>query len=175
MDASWAVDAGGLKVGSGQLSFGASDSAFNKARICLGCASTIAEGSDGADGSARLLEKAGSTSINRRPPAAAMRALLCSIFPRHSAISASKSSSDMFASISLCTTTELRASHPSFIYTPHRRPQAVQDGGRLAWGSGPPGEPPSYTGIDVIYRPRREDCRPICFPRRATYMMATGS
>jgi hypothetical protein len=45
---------------------------------------------------------------------------------------------------------ELRASHPSFVYTPHRRPRAVQDGGRLAWGSGPPGEPPSYTGIDVI-------------------------
>jgi hypothetical protein len=45
---------------------------------------------------------------------------------------------------------ELRASHPSFVYTPHRRPQAVQDGGRLAWGSGPPGEPPSYTGTDVI-------------------------
>ena len=45
---------------------------------------------------------------------------------------------------------ELRASHPSFVYTPHRRPQAVQDGGRLAWGSGPPGEPPSYTGSDVI-------------------------
>jgi hypothetical protein len=45
---------------------------------------------------------------------------------------------------------ELRTSHPSFVYTPHRRPQAVQDGGRLAWGSGPPGEPPSYTGVDVI-------------------------
>src|SRR4051812_34221618 len=45
---------------------------------------------------------------------------------------------------------ELRASHPNFVYTPHRRPQAVQDGGRLAWGSGPPGEPPSYTGTDVI-------------------------
>jgi SnoaL-like domain len=44
----------------------------------------------------------------------------------------------------------LRASHPSFVYTPHRPPQAVQDGGRLAWGSGPPGEPPSYTGVDVI-------------------------
>ena len=29
-------------------------------------------------------------------------------------------------------------------------PAARQDGGRLAWGSGPPGEPPSYTGIDVI-------------------------
>jgi hypothetical protein len=45
---------------------------------------------------------------------------------------------------------ELRASHPSFVYTPHRRPQAVQDGGRLSWGSGPPGDPPSYTGVDVI-------------------------
>jgi hypothetical protein len=45
---------------------------------------------------------------------------------------------------------DLRASHPSFVYTPHCRPQAVQDGGRLAWGSGLPGEPPDYTGIDVI-------------------------
>jgi len=45
---------------------------------------------------------------------------------------------------------ELRASHPSFVYAPHRPPQAVQDGGRLAWGSGPPGEPPRYTGLDVI-------------------------
>jgi hypothetical protein len=45
---------------------------------------------------------------------------------------------------------ELRASHPSFVYTPHSRPQAVQDGGRLAWGSGPARQPPSYTGLDVI-------------------------
>ena len=45
---------------------------------------------------------------------------------------------------------ELRASHPNFVYTPHRAPQAVQDGGRLSWGSGPPGEPPRYTGLDVI-------------------------
>jgi len=45
---------------------------------------------------------------------------------------------------------ELRASHPGFVYTPHRPPQAVQDGGRLAWGSGPPGEPPRYAGLDVI-------------------------
>jgi hypothetical protein len=45
---------------------------------------------------------------------------------------------------------ELRTSHPSFVYTPHRPPQAVQDAGRLAWGSGPPGEPPRYTGLDVI-------------------------
>jgi SnoaL-like domain len=45
---------------------------------------------------------------------------------------------------------ELRDSHPSFVYTPHRPPQAVQDSGRLAWGSGPPREPPRYTGLDVI-------------------------
>ena len=45
---------------------------------------------------------------------------------------------------------ELRATHPSSVYTPHRPPQAVQDGGRLAWGSGPPGEPPRYRGLDVI-------------------------
>jgi len=47
-------------------------------------------------------------------------------------------------------TDELRAAHPSFVYAPHRPPQAVQDGGRPAWGSGPPGEPPRYTGLDVI-------------------------
>jgi hypothetical protein len=45
---------------------------------------------------------------------------------------------------------ELRATHPNFVYTPHGSPQAVQDGGRLAWNSGPPGEPPRYTGLDVI-------------------------
>lgn len=45
---------------------------------------------------------------------------------------------------------ELRAMHPSFVYTPHRAPQAVQESGRLAWGSGPPGAPPLYTGLDVI-------------------------
>jgi SnoaL-like domain len=45
---------------------------------------------------------------------------------------------------------ELRAGHPSFVYTPHRAPQAVQDGGCLQWGSGPAGEPPRYTGLDVI-------------------------
>ena len=45
---------------------------------------------------------------------------------------------------------ELRAGHPRFVYTPHSTPQAVQDGGRLAWGSGPAGGPPRYTGLDVI-------------------------
>jgi hypothetical protein len=45
---------------------------------------------------------------------------------------------------------ELRADHPTFVYTPHTIPQAVQNGGRIAWGSGPAGEPPRYTGLDVI-------------------------
>jgi SnoaL-like domain len=29
---------------------------------------------------------------------------------------------------------ELRASHPSHVYTPHNAPIAVQDGGRVDWG-----------------------------------------
>jgi len=45
---------------------------------------------------------------------------------------------------------ELRASHPSYVYTPHNAPIVVQDGGRVDWGSGPAGEPPGYTGIDII-------------------------
>ena len=38
----------------------------------------------------------------------------------------------------------------SYVYTPHNAPIAVQDGGRIDWGSGPAGEPPRYTGIDII-------------------------
>jgi hypothetical protein len=45
---------------------------------------------------------------------------------------------------------DLRATHPHFVYTPHGAPQALHNGGRLAWGSGPPGETPDYTGLDVI-------------------------
>ncbi|HMA48773.1 MAG TPA: nuclear transport factor 2 family protein [Magnetospirillaceae bacterium] len=45
---------------------------------------------------------------------------------------------------------ELRDGHPAFVYTPHGQPQAVQNSGRVAWGSGLPGQPPAYTGIDVI-------------------------
>ena len=69
---------------------------------------------------------------------------------------------------------ELRASHPNYVYTPHGAPQAVQDGGRLAWGSGPPGEPPRYTGLDFIIV-RDVKSRPICFPRRAICMRRTAS
>jgi hypothetical protein len=45
---------------------------------------------------------------------------------------------------------ELRAGHPRYVYTPHNAPAAVQDGGRVDWGSGPAGEPPRYTGVDII-------------------------
>ena len=45
---------------------------------------------------------------------------------------------------------DLRATHPHFVYTPQGRPQALHDAGRLAWGSGPRGETPDYTGLDVI-------------------------
>jgi hypothetical protein len=45
---------------------------------------------------------------------------------------------------------DLRATHPDFVYTPHGEPQALQNAGRLAWGSGPRGEKPHYTGLDVI-------------------------
>jgi hypothetical protein len=45
---------------------------------------------------------------------------------------------------------ELRATHPHFVYTPHGEPQALHNGGILAWGSGPKGEAPDYTGLDVV-------------------------
>src|SRR4029077_3001704 len=36
---------------------------------------------------------------------------------------------------------DLRATHPRFAYVPHGEPQALHNAGRLAWGSGPAGEP----------------------------------
>ena len=45
---------------------------------------------------------------------------------------------------------DLRATHPHFAYTPLGAPQALHNAGRLAWGSGPRGEKPDYTGLDVI-------------------------
>jgi hypothetical protein len=45
---------------------------------------------------------------------------------------------------------DLRATHPHFEYTPHGKPQALHNAGRLSWGSGPRGEKPDYTGMDVI-------------------------
>ena len=45
---------------------------------------------------------------------------------------------------------DLRATHPHFVYTPRGQPQALHNAGRLSWGSGPRGEAPDYTGLDVI-------------------------
>jgi hypothetical protein len=45
---------------------------------------------------------------------------------------------------------DLRATHPRFAYTPDGAPQALHNAGRLAWGSGPLGGNPEYTGEDVI-------------------------
>jgi hypothetical protein len=45
---------------------------------------------------------------------------------------------------------DLRATHPDFVYTPHGEAQALHNAGRLAWGSGPRGEPPDYTGLDLV-------------------------
>ena len=45
---------------------------------------------------------------------------------------------------------DLRATHPHFSYTPHGAPQALHNAGRLAWGSGPRGEAPDYTAVDVV-------------------------
>jgi hypothetical protein len=43
----------------------------------------------------------------------------------------------------------LRATHPDFVYTSHGEVQVLHHAGRLAWGSGPRGEEPDYTGWDV--------------------------
>ncbi len=45
---------------------------------------------------------------------------------------------------------DLRATHPDFAYTPHGEDQALHNAGILAWGSGPRGKAPEYTGLDVI-------------------------
>ena len=40
---------------------------------------------------------------------------------------------------------------PSYVYTPHNAPIAVTGRrDRVDWGSGPAGEPPRYTGSDII-------------------------
>lgn len=45
---------------------------------------------------------------------------------------------------------DLRATHPHYVYTEHGAPQVLHNSGRLAWGSGPKGETPEYTGVDFI-------------------------
>jgi hypothetical protein len=44
----------------------------------------------------------------------------------------------------------LRAGHPTYGYTPIGVPRVVEDGGMLAWASGPPNEPARYTGLDFV-------------------------
>ena len=36
------------------------------------------------------------------------------------------------------------------LYAPPGEAQTLHNAGRLAWGSGPRGEPPNYTGLDVV-------------------------
>jgi SnoaL-like domain len=45
---------------------------------------------------------------------------------------------------------DLRKMHPDYVYTPSGAPRVLHDSARLAWGSGPRGEPPRYTGEDFI-------------------------
>jgi hypothetical protein len=45
---------------------------------------------------------------------------------------------------------DLRATHPQYLYSPHGAAQVLHNSGRLAWGSGPKGETPAYTGVDFI-------------------------
>jgi len=45
---------------------------------------------------------------------------------------------------------ELRSKHPRSVYTVHSKPHVLHNAGRMAWGSGPPGEPPAQTGWDLM-------------------------
>lgn len=45
---------------------------------------------------------------------------------------------------------DLRARHPQFAYKEIGAGQVLHNAGRVAWGSGLPGEAPAYTGWDVI-------------------------
>jgi hypothetical protein len=44
----------------------------------------------------------------------------------------------------------ISARHIPIVYTPHGAAQVLHNSGRLAWGSGPKGEAPAYTGVDFI-------------------------
>jgi SnoaL-like domain len=45
---------------------------------------------------------------------------------------------------------DLRATHPHYVYAHQGLPQVLHNSGRLAWGSGPKGETPVYTGVDFV-------------------------
>ena len=44
----------------------------------------------------------------------------------------------------------IRATHPTFRYTPTAPPQELHNAGRVHWVSGPPEGPPAYAGVDFI-------------------------
>ena len=44
----------------------------------------------------------------------------------------------------------IKATHPDFEYQPLAAPEEVDNGGRVRWVSGPPGEPPAYAGTDFL-------------------------
>lgn len=44
----------------------------------------------------------------------------------------------------------LQDQNPGFVFTALGPADALQGGGRLAWGFGPQGQPPRVTGLDVI-------------------------
>jgi hypothetical protein len=44
----------------------------------------------------------------------------------------------------------IRAPHPDFRYQPIAEPEEVDNGGRIKWVSGRPGETPGYAGTDFI-------------------------
>ena len=60
---------------------------------------------------------------------------------------------------------DLRATHPHYVYTPLGAPQVLHNSARLAWGSGPKGETPEYTGVDFHHHTGRQDRCSLCLPR----------
>src|SRR2546423_10262887 len=44
----------------------------------------------------------------------------------------------------------IRATHPDFRYQPIAKPEELGNGGRVQWGSGPPGAAPAYAGRGFI-------------------------
>ncbi|CAG2127186.1 hypothetical protein LMG31506_00372 [Cupriavidus yeoncheonensis] len=44
----------------------------------------------------------------------------------------------------------IRATHPDFQYQPIAEPEVSEDGGRIRWVSGRPGEAPAYAGTDFL-------------------------
>ena len=44
----------------------------------------------------------------------------------------------------------IRATHPDFRYQPIAEPEELDNGGRIPWVSGRPGEAPAYAGTDFI-------------------------